>query len=101
MIRLSEAVAKLHCTSVIDIKHVLEAVNLLKKSIVKVEGDDVIFDDETDTADDLSAQPSQEPQTMGLDTVDVANMDIESAHFIGQQEVILCALGSVFLKANI
>ncbi|KAJ3062911.1 MCM DNA helicase complex subunit mcm6 [Podochytrium sp. JEL0797] len=41
MIRLSEALAKLHCSPTVDTAHVREAAGLLKKSIVKIEGEDI------------------------------------------------------------
>ena len=46
MIRLSEALAKLYCEEEILVKHVTEAAHLLKTSIVHVEQDAVIFDEE-------------------------------------------------------
>ena len=48
LIRLSEAVAKLFCSYTVDIKHVREAASLLRKSIVRIESDDVevMYDEE-------------------------------------------------------
>lgn len=53
MIRLSEALARLHCDDIIQPQYVREAFRLLRKSIIHVETEDVTFDDEED--DDLGA----------------------------------------------
>ncbi|KAJ2635529.1 MCM DNA helicase complex subunit mcm6 [Coemansia sp. RSA 1286] len=47
LIRLSEALARVHCSEVITTQYVREAVRLLRRSIVHVEMDDVdVFDDD-------------------------------------------------------
>ncbi|KAJ1822720.1 MCM DNA helicase complex subunit mcm6 [Coemansia sp. RSA 2599] len=47
LIRLSEALARVHCSEVITTQHVREAVRLLRRSIVHVEMDDVdVFEDD-------------------------------------------------------
>jgi len=46
MIRLSEALARLHCDDVIQPAYVREAFRLLQKSIIHVETEDVTFDNE-------------------------------------------------------
>jgi Predicted ATPase involved in replication control, Cdc46/Mcm family len=46
MIRLSEALARLHCEDTVLPRHVREAFRLLKKSIIHVETEDVIFDED-------------------------------------------------------
>ncbi|KAJ2857842.1 MCM DNA helicase complex subunit mcm6 [Coemansia erecta] len=47
LIRLSEALARVHCSETITTQHVREAVRLLRRSIVHVEMDDVdVFDDD-------------------------------------------------------
>ena len=53
MIRLSEALARLHCDDTIQPQYVREAFRLLRKSIIHVETEDVTFDDEE--GDDLGA----------------------------------------------
>jgi DNA replication licensing factor MCM6 len=53
MIRLSEALARLHCDDIIQPQYVREAFRLLRKSIIHVETEDVTFDDEED--DDFGA----------------------------------------------
>lgn len=47
MIRLSEALARLHCEDTVLPKHVREAFRLLQKSIIHVETEDVILDEDT------------------------------------------------------
>jgi hypothetical protein len=44
MIRLSEALARLHLDDEVKPRYVLEAFRLLKKSIITVETDDIILD---------------------------------------------------------
>jgi len=46
MIRLSEALARLHLDKIVQPAYVREAFRLLKKSIIHVETEDVTFDDE-------------------------------------------------------
>lgn len=43
LIRLSEARARIDCSHVIEPKHVHEAVRLLRKSIIHVETEDVLY----------------------------------------------------------
>ncbi|KAJ3005300.1 UNVERIFIED_CONTAM: MCM DNA helicase complex subunit mcm6 [Siphonaria sp. JEL0065] len=67
MIRLSEALAKLNCSPTVDIAHVKEAAGLLKKSIVKIEGEDIQIDEENP-----AAPPTQEGDVMEMDMAAVA-----------------------------
>ena len=46
MIRLSEGLARLHCSDCVSPKHVTEAYRLLNKSIIRVETPDIQFDEE-------------------------------------------------------
>ena len=48
MIRLSEALTRLHCHDVVMPKHVKEAYRLLNKSIIRVETPDIQFDNDED-----------------------------------------------------
>ncbi|CDW55696.1 zygotic DNA replication licensing factor mcm6 B [Trichuris trichiura] len=59
LIRLSEAVAKLHCKSKVTVAHVKEAARLLNKSIVRVEQPDVDLA-EDDLWDHDSIAPEEE-----------------------------------------
>lgn len=53
MIRLSEALARLHCDDVIQPAYVREAFRLLQKSIIHVETEDVTFDHEDEDDEPL------------------------------------------------
>ncbi|KAJ3262196.1 MCM DNA helicase complex subunit mcm6 [Chytriomyces hyalinus] len=65
MIRLSEALAKLNCNPTVDVTHVREAAGLLKKSIVKIEGEDVnLGDDEEDKQAEEAAGDAMEMDMM-------------------------------------
>ncbi|KAJ2793275.1 MCM DNA helicase complex subunit mcm6, partial [Coemansia guatemalensis] len=56
LVRLSEALARAHCSDVITVAHVREAVRLLRRSIVHVEMDDVdVADDAADPAETADA----------------------------------------------
>ncbi|PWN36195.1 putative MCM6-involved in replication [Meira miltonrushii] len=61
LIRLSEAIARLHCTNVVTAQFVREAYNLLKQSIIHVEKDDIDFDEDDDemNQDELNAIADQ------------------------------------------
>ncbi|KAJ3326967.1 MCM DNA helicase complex subunit mcm6 [Blyttiomyces sp. JEL0837] len=74
LIRLSEAVAKLFCSQVVDVRHVQEAADLLKKSIVKIEGDDVeLGDDEAPT----NFAPLVPEPSASTDALASASMDVD------------------------
>uniref|UniRef100_A0ACB8G1E8 MCM DNA helicase complex subunit mcm6 n=1 Tax=Sphaerodactylus townsendi TaxID=933632 RepID=A0ACB8G1E8_9SAUR len=55
MIRLSEAMARMHCCDEVHPKHVKEAFRLLNKSIIRVETPDINLDQEEE-------QPIEEPE---------------------------------------
>ncbi|XP_077303895.1 DNA replication licensing factor MCM6 [Lithobates pipiens] len=55
MIRLSESMARMHCSDEVQPKHVKEAFRLLNKSIIRVETPDVNLDQE-----DEEEEPAQE-----------------------------------------
>ena len=46
MIRLSEAMARMHCLDEVQPKHVKEAFRLLNKSIIRVQQPDIHLDEE-------------------------------------------------------
>ncbi|KAJ1905063.1 MCM DNA helicase complex subunit mcm6 [Coemansia sp. IMI 209127] len=50
LIRLSEALARAHCSETISVSHVREAVRLLRRSIVHIEMEDVDVYEESDAA---------------------------------------------------
>ncbi|XP_048486501.1 DNA replication licensing factor Mcm6 isoform X3 [Plutella xylostella] len=64
MIRLAEAMAKMHCCSHVDTTHAMEAHRLLNKSIIRVEQPDIHLDDE-----ETQFEPSAEDRPLpGNDT---------------------------------
>ena len=60
LIRLSEALAKLHLESTVTPQHVQEAVNLLKKSILKVDKDPILINDDEDYWDNRRKENQKE-----------------------------------------
>lgn len=50
LLRLSEAMARLHCLEAVLPKHVKEAARLLNKSIIRVETPDINFIEEASSA---------------------------------------------------
>uniref|UniRef100_A0A672G1Z9 DNA replication licensing factor MCM6 n=1 Tax=Salarias fasciatus TaxID=181472 RepID=A0A672G1Z9_SALFA len=56
MIRLSEAMARMHCCDEVQPKHVKEAFRLLNKSIIRVETPDINLDQEDDLEDEEAQQ---------------------------------------------
>lgn len=59
LIRLSEALARLHLDDEVTPRYVREAVRLLRKSIIHVETEDIRLDDEEDTEQSPSGGPSE------------------------------------------
>ncbi|XP_055253920.1 DNA replication licensing factor MCM6 [Moschus berezovskii] len=57
MIRLSEAMARMHCCDEVQPKHVKEAFRLLNKSIIRVETPDVNLDQEEDAQMEVDEGP--------------------------------------------
>ncbi|XP_014668098.1 PREDICTED: zygotic DNA replication licensing factor mcm6-B-like [Priapulus caudatus] len=77
MIRLAEAMARMHCQDEVSPKHVKEAFRLLNKSIIRVEQPDIHLDDdepEMDAAGDAPAGPNEHgdggPVPMEADAAD-------------------------------
>ncbi|KAF8319067.1 MCM-domain-containing protein [Clavulina sp. PMI_390] len=64
MIRLSEAIARAHCTSTIIPAFVREAYSLLRQSIIHVEQDDIDFDE--DDAPNGQQHPGDDGEAMNL-----------------------------------
>ena len=65
MIRLSEALARLHCDPDIQPSYVREAFRLLKTSIIQVETSDVDMEDEGDDNDDAGDEMADEGEGTG------------------------------------
>ncbi|KAJ1361921.1 MCM DNA helicase complex subunit mcm6 [Parelaphostrongylus tenuis] len=49
LVRLSEALARLHCAAEVDVSHVTQASKLLNKSVIRVEQPDIALDDDFDS----------------------------------------------------
>jgi len=66
LIRLSEALARLHCDAVVSPKYVQEAARLLRKSIISVDSEDVPLFDALDESSaekkEGGAEEAEEPQ---------------------------------------
>jgi len=60
LIRLSEAIARMHCQDEVAPKHVKEAFRLLNKSIVRVEQPDVQLEGEEEPLGDVEEEPMEE-----------------------------------------
>lgn len=56
MIRLSEAMARMHCCDEVQPKHVKEAFRLLNKSIIRVETPDINLDQEEELEEEMEQQ---------------------------------------------
>ncbi|XP_069062648.1 maternal DNA replication licensing factor mcm6-like [Pleurodeles waltl] len=67
MIRLSESMARMHCSDEVHPKHVKEAFRLLNKSIIRVDTPDVSFDPDegTNTGGDEKGQNNEANQLNG------------------------------------
>ncbi|XP_065839412.1 DNA replication licensing factor MCM6-like [Oscarella lobularis] len=59
MIRLSEAMAKIHCQDEVVPRHVKEAFRLLNKSIVRVETPDIQFDEDQQEEENMDDEESE------------------------------------------
>lgn len=70
MIRLSEAMARIHCSENVLPKHVQEAFRLLNKSIIRVETPEINFE-------------ADEPQPLPPDEDDVTNGHVPNGHTNG------------------
>uniref|UniRef100_A0A673AWG2 DNA replication licensing factor MCM6 n=1 Tax=Sphaeramia orbicularis TaxID=375764 RepID=A0A673AWG2_9TELE len=65
MIRLSEAMARMHCCDEVQPKHVKEAFRLLNKSIIRVETPDINLEQD----DELEEEEQQEEEVNGVNGV--------------------------------
>ena len=60
MVRLSEAMARLHCCDEVLTKHVKEAFRLLNKSIIRVETPEINFEAEEEIPRDLQEEEEED-----------------------------------------
>lgn len=77
MVRLSEALARLHCDPEIRVQYVRDAARLLKASIIRVESDNVQLEvastTNTTNTDHLSSNNTKGPFDMAIDEGDKEN----------------------------
>ncbi|KAJ3040792.1 MCM DNA helicase complex subunit mcm6 [Rhizophlyctis rosea] len=71
MIRLSEALAKLHGSKQVTIEHVKEASHLLRTSIVHIERDAIEFDDDEEESRPMTAAEVGETDEVAPDAMNV------------------------------
>ncbi|MCL4141832.1 UNVERIFIED_CONTAM: hypothetical protein GTU68_011041, partial [Idotea baltica] len=70
MIRLSEGMARMHCSDEVQPKHVKEAFRLLNKSVIRVEQPDVhLEEEEVDAAEEEEAMETDENRTPNIPPV--------------------------------
>uniref|UniRef100_A0A1I8HJ43 DNA helicase n=1 Tax=Macrostomum lignano TaxID=282301 RepID=A0A1I8HJ43_9PLAT len=91
LVRLSEALAKMHCLDTVDERHVKEAFRLLNKSIIRVEQPDIYLDEE-DTVPAEAAAPRQHPaaaaaaEAMDVDTTRLPLMTLRRRRMLRPQQ---------------
>ncbi|VUZ50720.1 unnamed protein product [Hymenolepis diminuta] len=69
LVRLSEAIARLHCADIVTVPFVKEAFALLNKSIIRVEQPDINLEEEAAEKAEVSAEPEgQEQMEVGQPT---------------------------------
>ncbi|KAK2822010.1 hypothetical protein Q5P01_022075 [Channa striata] len=66
MIRLSEAMARMHCCDEVQPKHVKEAFRLLNKSIIRVETPDINLEQEDELEEEEEQQQEGDPIPNGV-----------------------------------
>ncbi|KAF7494614.1 DNA replication licensing factor MCM6 [Sarcoptes scabiei] len=69
LIRLSEAIARLHCCNIVEVNHIKEASRLLNKSIVKIDQPDVSLMEDEMTKQSSLETDSQASQRQSTDNV--------------------------------
>lgn len=79
LIRLSEALARLHCAAQVSVNHVNRASKLLNKSIVRVEQPDIALDDDFDADPVMNVEADKENDAERMET-DVADGKEANVH---------------------
>ncbi|KAI8063119.1 MCM2/3/5 family-domain-containing protein [Thamnidium elegans] len=89
MVRLSEAIARVNCREEITEAYVGEAFNLLQKSIIRVEEDDVEIDDQMDDNDDEVMRNTEALNGMSLNETNNDNQNtMETSDQVGTSQRI-------------
>ncbi|XGW13964.1 hypothetical protein V3C99_000329 [Haemonchus contortus] len=68
LVRLSEALARLHCAAQVSVEHVNQASKLLSKSIVRVEQPDIALDDDFDADEIMEVDGDKENETDAMES---------------------------------
>uniref|UniRef100_T1IST8 DNA replication licensing factor MCM6 n=1 Tax=Strigamia maritima TaxID=126957 RepID=T1IST8_STRMM len=98
MIRLSEAMARLHCLEEVQPKHVKEAFRLLNKSIIRVEQPDIHFgddDNEMMNVDGVDKEPDQEPAKKLMSKLDSRSKSISYEEYKTLSNILILQLRRV------
>nr|CDS31718.1 DNA replication licensing factor MCM6 [Hymenolepis microstoma] len=78
LVRLSEAIARLHCADIVTVPFVKEAFALLNKSIIRVEQPDINLEEEAEEKVEVPTEPEGQEQIHDQPTGTVA--DITQPH---------------------
>jgi len=86
MVRLSEAIARMHCCEEVRPKHVQEAYRLLNKSIIRVEQPDVALNNEEDEDDVARQQDDGDGGDEPMEQDQLASQSGKGKKFINYEE---------------
>lgn len=70
LVRLSEALARVHCTEEVKVEHVMEARRLLQASILRVDREDIELEEMLDEDEDTALNAAEEEALRRLGTND-------------------------------
>ncbi|EYB87267.1 hypothetical protein Y032_0266g725 [Ancylostoma ceylanicum] len=70
LVRLSEALARLHCAAQVSVEHVNQASKLLNKSIIRVEQPDIALDDDFESETVMEQDEDKENEADSMETDD-------------------------------
>jgi DNA replication licensing factor MCM6 len=86
MIRLSEALARLHCDDEVKPKYVREAFRLLQKSIIHIDSEDIYLEEEEDKMDqDIEENQENEMPFNNMDQMD--SKEVKKKHIAIPYEI--------------
>ncbi|KIH49418.1 hypothetical protein ANCDUO_20507, partial [Ancylostoma duodenale] len=68
LVRLSEALARLHCAAQVSVDHVNQASKLLNKSIIRVEQPDIALDDDFESETVMEQDEDKENEADSMET---------------------------------
>lgn len=80
LIRLSEALARLHCAAQVNVGHVNQASKLLNKSIIRVEQPDIALDDDFDSEIlHVNEDKENESESMEVDDTSIKRSKVDQS----------------------